>query len=94
MYLSSIKTRTNVFFFLFVFLKFQISKIGSTFITYRTKRVVFFFFRLIRIIYNFMHQIRVANYNLEAIPLINHVYNNCADTRIKTILIVLTLVNA
>ena len=41
-----------------------------------------------------MHQIRVANYNLEAIPLINPMYNNCADTRIKNTLILLTLVNA
>ena len=41
-----------------------------------------------------MQQIRVANYNLEAMPLINPVYNNCADTRIKNTLISLTLVNA
>ena len=30
-----------------------------------------------------MHQIRVVSYNLEAMSLINPVYNNCADTRIK-----------
>ena len=41
-----------------------------------------------------MHQIRVVDYNLEAMPLINLVYNNCADTRIKNILILLTFVNA
>ena len=49
---------------------------------------------LIRIIYNFMHQIRVVSYNLEAMSLINPVYNNCADTRIKNTLILLSLVNA
>ena len=30
-----------------------------------------------------MQQIRVANYNLEVIPLINPVNNNCADTPVK-----------
>ena len=39
-----------------------------------------------------MHQSVI--YNLEAMSLINHVYNNCADTRIKNTLILLTLVNA
>ena len=48
---------------------------------------------LIKKIYNFMHQINVANYNLQAMPL-NPVYNNCADIRIKNTLILLTLVNA
>ena len=37
-----------------------------------------------------MQQIRVANYNLEAMPLINPEYKNCADTRIKNTLISLT----
>ena len=41
-----------------------------------------------------MHQISVANYNLQAMPLINPVYNKCADIRIKNTLILLTLVNA
>ena len=41
-----------------------------------------------------MHQIRVVNYNLEAMSLINPVHNNCADTRIKNTLILLTFVNA
>ena len=41
-----------------------------------------------------MHQIRVVSYNLEAMSLINPVYNNCADTRIKNTLILLTLANA
>ena len=39
-----------------------------------------------------MHQIRVVNNNLEAMSLINPVYeyNYCADTRIKNALILLT----
>ena len=37
-----------------------------------------------------MHQISVAYYNLQAMPLINPVYNNCADTKIKNTLILLT----
>ena len=41
-----------------------------------------------------MHQIRVANYNFQAMLLINPVYNNCTDTRIQNTLILLTLVNA
>ena len=49
---------------------------------------------LIRVIYKFMHQIRAVSYNLEAMSLINPVYNNCTDTRIKNTLILLTLINA
>ena len=39
-----------------------------------------------------MHQIRVVNNNLQAMSLINPVYeyNYCADTRIKNTLILLT----
>ena len=41
-----------------------------------------------------MHQKGVVSLKLEALSLINPVYNNCADTRIMNTLILLTLVNA
>ena len=61
--------RFNVVFLLF--LKFQISKIGMT-LSLITQTELFVC--LIRIIYDFIRQIRVAKYNLEAMPLINPVY--------------------